>query len=227
MKHWSKLHILTHILSILPLLVLLWAYFTGRMGVNPFQMMEQRSGDIAIVILLLSLACTPLNTLFKIPELLKLRRPLGLYAFFYASFHMLAYTGWDYSFDFRQIYASIADKPYMIAGISAISLMLPLAFTSHKWWQKKLGKGWRKLHKLVYLAGVAAVLHLAWVIKGNLLTLSGAIWKPLLAVIALTIFLTLRIPPVRRKVAGVGQRFWRKNFRTQPRKPEAVKEKLA
>ncbi len=226
MKHWSKLHIATHILAILPLIVLVIAYYNGYLGINPIQMAQQRTGDIAIVILLLSLACTPLNTIFKIPELLKLRRPLGLYAFFYATLHLLAYTGWDYSFDFPQIYASIADKPYMIAGISAILLMVPLTITSHVWWQKKLRKGWKKLHTLVYFAAGAAVLHLAWVVKGNLLALRGNIWKPLLAVIALTIFMVMRIPAVRKTLSGVGQRFVRR-FRGPFRKATPVREKLA
>lgn len=206
MKSWSRLQIATHILAWLPLAVLILAYLTDNLTINPIQTATQRSGDIAIVLLLLSLACTPLHTIFNIPQLLKLRRPLGLYAFFYAVVHMLTYTGWDYGFDFRLVYASIAEKRYLIVGILALALLAPLAFTSHRWWQKKLGKAWKRLHRLVYLAAGVVVLHVAWAVKGDLFRLQGDIWKPLLAGILLVLFLAARIPPIRKALSGLRRR---------------------
>ncbi|GIV63522.1 MAG: protein-methionine-sulfoxide reductase heme-binding subunit MsrQ [Chloroflexota bacterium] len=202
MRQWTRLQWLTHFLCWLPLIVLTVAYFTNNLTINPIQAATQRSGDIAIIILLASLAMTPLHILFHLPQLLKLRRPLGLYAFFYAVLHMLTYTGWDYQFDFNLIYASIADKPYILIGLAAIGLLTPLALTSHRWWQKTLGKLWKRLHQLVYLIAGLAVLHLAMAVKGDFFRLQGDIWKPLAATVVLTLLLMVRIPPLRRALSA-------------------------
>ena len=201
MKNWPRLQYLTHILCWLPLFVLAAAYFTDNLTINPIQAATQRSGDIAIIILLASLAMTPLHILFNLPQLLKLRRPLGLYAFFYAALHMLTYTGWDYQFDFDLILTSIADKPYILIGLAALSLLTPLALTSHRWWQKRLGKLWKRLHQLVYLIAILAVIHLAMAVKGDFLRLQGDIWKPLAATLTLSLMLVVRIPPLRRTLS--------------------------
>jgi sulfoxide reductase heme-binding subunit YedZ len=198
MKHWSRLQWTVHILCWLPLVILMAAYLTDNLTINPIQAATQRSGDVAIIILLASLAMTPLHILFNLPQLLKLRRPLGLYAFFYATLHMLTYTGWDYQFDFNLIVASIADKPYLIAGLLALSLLTPLALTSHRWWQMALGKAWKRIHMLVYGIAVLAVIHLAMAVKGDFLRLQGDIWKPLAASLVLSLLLIVRIPPLRR-----------------------------
>ncbi len=202
MKHWSRIQWLTHILCWLPLVSLVLAYLTGNLTINPIQAATQRSGDFAIILLLISLSMTPLHVLFNLPQLLKLRRPLGLYAFFYATLHMLTYTGWDYQFDFPQIYASIAEKPYMIIGLLALSLLTPLAVTSHRWWQKRLGKTWKRLHQLVYLAAVLAVVHLAMAVKGDFLRLQGDIWKPLAAMSVLVLLMIVRLPPLRKALTA-------------------------
>ncbi len=215
MKSWLRLQIITHLLCWMPLAGLVTAYLTGNLTVNPIQAATQRSGDIALVILILSLAMTPLHTLFNLPRLLPLRRPLGLYAFFYATLHMLTYTGWDYSFDFPQIYASIAEKRYLIMGMLALALLTPLALTSHRWWQKKLGKAWKLLHRLVYLAAGMAVLHLAWVVKGDVFRLQGDIWKPLAAGISLALLLVARVPPVRKALSGLSRK--RRVIKIDPR----------
>lgn len=162
----------------------------------------QRSGDIALVMLLLSLACTPLNTLFHIPWILSLRRPLGVGAFCYAALHLLIYTGWDYRFDFVQVAATVSEKPYLLVGTAALLLLTPLAITSHPWWKKKLAKNWKRLHRLVYFAAGLVVLHLAWAVKGNVFELRGDIWKPLAAGVVLILFLIARWRPVRRRLAG-------------------------
>ncbi|MFN7035705.1 MAG: sulfite oxidase heme-binding subunit YedZ [Bellilinea sp.] len=202
MKNWTRLQYLTHILCWLPIIVLTTAYFTNNLTINPIQAATQRSGDIALIILLASLTMTPLFILFNLPQLLKLRRPLGLYAFFYAAIHLLTYTGWDYQFDFNQIYASIADKPYIIIGLLAISLLTPLALTSHRWWQKTLGKLWKRLHQLVYGVAALAVIHLAMAVKGDFLRLQGDVWKPLAATLVLSLLLIVRIPPLRRVLSA-------------------------
>lgn len=189
-----------HFLAPLPLIVLLAAYFTGNLTINPIQAATQRSGDIAIIFLLLTLACSPVNTLFDVPMVLKLRRPLGLWTFYYASLHLLTYTGLDYRFDFRLFRIDNIDKPYVLWGFLTITALSLLALTSRKWWKRQLGRNWKRLHKLVYLAGVTAVIHLALVVKGNILDLQGDLWKPLTAGIILSILLILRLPFVKTAI---------------------------
>jgi sulfoxide reductase heme-binding subunit YedZ len=196
-KAVNPLRITVNILAPMPLVVLAWAYFTNRLTINPIQAATQRAGDIAIIFLLLCLACSPVNTLFDLPMVLKLRRPLGLWSFYYACIHMLSYVGLDYGFDFRLFNMDNGNKLYVYFGLLTLTLLTAMALTSRKWWKIKLGKRWKQLHKLVYVAGVAAVWHLSLAVKGNLLSLMGNIWKPLTAGAVVFVALTLRIPPVK------------------------------
>jgi sulfoxide reductase heme-binding subunit YedZ len=196
-KAANPLRTAVNIIAPIPLVVLVWAYFTNRLTINPIQAATQHAGDIAIIFLMLCLACSPINTLFDVPKVLKLRRPLGLWSFYYACIHMLTYVGLDYGFDFRLFNLDNGNKFYIYLGILTLALLSALAFTSYKKWKVILGKGWKRLHKLVYLAGIVAVWHLAVVIKGDLLSLMGNIWKPLTAGAVLLLALTLRIPPVK------------------------------
>jgi sulfoxide reductase heme-binding subunit YedZ len=205
-KTANPLRTAVNILSPIPLVVLVGAYFTGNLTVNPIQAATQRAGDIAIIFLLLCLACSPVNTLFDVPKVLKLRRPLGLWAFYYASLHMLSYVGLDYGFNFAFFNQDNANKLYVYVGFITLTLLSVLAFTSRRWWKVKLGKNWKKLHKLVYLAGAVAVVHLALVIKGNLLDLMGDLWKPIAAGSVLTVALILRIPAVKAWVVSQRQK---------------------
>lgn len=210
MKNWSSLQKIVHVLAWLPLLALLIAYFSDNLTVNPVQAAQQRTGDIAIILLLLSLACTPLNTLFGLPRLLKLRRPLGLYAFFYAGLHLLIYAGWDYGFDFVRASATLAEKRYLLAGLAALFILSLLALTSHNFWKVKMGRRWKKLHRLVYLAAGLVVLHVAWAIKGDVTRLRGDIWKPLAAGLVLALFLLARVPSVRKFLSGLRHKWMRR-----------------
>lgn len=196
-KAANPLRTAVNILAPIPLVVLTWAYFTNRLTINPIQTATQYAGDIAIIFLLLCLACSPVNTLFDVPKVLKLRRPLGLWSFYYACIHMLTYVGLDYGFDFKLFNLDNSNKFYIYLGIITLTLLSALAFTSYKKWKVILGKSWKRLHKLVYLAGIVAVWHLTLVIKGDLLSLMGNIWKPLAAGGVLLLALILRIPPVK------------------------------
>ena len=201
------LQILIHSFGWLPLVWISYEYFAGRLSVNPIQDIEQRLGHIAVYFLIASLACTPLHTLLGWREPLKRRRALGLYCFQYASLHVLTFIGLDYGFNPNLILGIVLKKPYAIVGLATFLLLLPLAVTSFRWWQKKMGRKWTSLHRLVYLAGVLDILHYAWARKGNLFTLSGNILQPLLWGLLLLVLLTLRIPPVRR---------WASNLRRKP-----------
>ncbi len=207
----TPLQLAVHIASLLPLASLAWDAWHDNLTANPIQAATQRSGDYAILLLLLSLTCTPLHTLTGFAPLLKWRRPLGLYAFLYASIHLFIFTGLDYGFDWLLLWQEIAEKPYVIVGLSTFLILLPMAFTSYNYWKKALRKNWKRLHRLVYLAGILAVIHLAWVVKGDILILQGDIWKPLLAGITLTLMLAARLPFVRRTLQSLRMRLRRRH----------------
>ncbi len=196
----TRLNLAVHAAAWLLFGYLTWAWFSGNLTINPIQALEQHTGDYALIFLLLSLACTPANTLFGFSKAIRLRRPLGVYAFVFATVHLALFVGLDYGFNFNFLLADIANKRYIFVGLAAFLALLPLALTSWKYWQKRLGKTWKRLHKLVYLAAPLVVIHLAWVVKGNLSALQGNIWKPALAAAALALLLAARIPPVRKRL---------------------------
>ncbi len=201
-KRLHPLQILTHLGAWIPLVVLVFAYYTGGLTVNPIQDAMQRTGDTALVLLILSLACTPMNTLFRFPPVLKLRRPLGLYGYMYAAMHMLLFVGLDYGFDWELIGYEIVEKRFILLGMTAFIILTALAITSFDYWKVKLGKRWKQLHRLVYLVNLILVLHFAWALKGDIFRLQGDVIRPLIAGVAVIALLVLRIRAVRRRVAG-------------------------
>jgi sulfoxide reductase heme-binding subunit YedZ len=194
----NSLRIAVHLAAAGLLVWLLVDYYTGGLGVNPIQAAIQRTGRYAISLLVLSLACTPLYNLFGWRQALTVRRALGLYAFLYAALHMLLLVGVDYRFDWATLFGELFPKRYILVGISTLVILTVLAVTSFKWWMKRLGKNWKRLHRLVYLAGALAVVHYAWALKGDILRLQGDINLPLVYGLVLALLLIVRIPPVRR-----------------------------
>lgn len=191
-----------HFGGFLPLLLLVYDFWQNNLSINPIQDATQRTGRAAILFLTLSLACTPLNLLgWREPA--KIRRALGLYAFFYASLHLLIFTGLDYGFDRHLLIADLATKPYILAGLAAFTILLVLAVTSFQWWMKKLGKHWKTLHQLVYLAAIIALIHYFWAVKGDLLRLRGNIGRPLVFTVIIGILLAMRLPAIRRCLRSV------------------------
>lgn len=189
-----------HLIGLFPLFWLIWDGFTDNLTINPVQALTQRTGRYAIFFLILSLASTPINTVTGNREVLKVRRTLGLYAFLYAALHFLLFVGVDYQFNLDLLSEVIFEKPYAIVGLAAFTVLLVLAATSFKFWMKRLGKLWKKLHRFVYLAGILVVVHYFWVVKGDFLRLSGDIQKPLIYAGILLILFTLRLPAVRTYV---------------------------
>ncbi len=176
---------------------LAWDAWTGNLTVNPIQAATQRTGRYALTLLALSLACTPLNSLFGLRQALPARRTLGLYAFLFAAAHFTIFIWIDYDFNWEFMREEILDKNYILVGAAALTILTLLALTSFRWWQKKLGKRWKKLHRLVYLAAPLVVLHFAWARKGDLTSLRGDILQPLLFGLVIGVFLVLRIPAVK------------------------------
>jgi methionine sulfoxide reductase heme-binding subunit len=195
---FHPLRIVVHLSAWFLIAWLIWDYFTGNLTVNPIQAATQRTGRIAIAFLTLSLAATPLNTLFGFRQAITVRRTLGLYAFMFAAIHFTLFVGIDYGFDLPTVFDETFTKPYIIVGLSTLLILIPLAITSFPWWMKRLGKNWKRLHRFVYLAGVLVVVHYIWAVKGNLATLQGDIVKPLLYGVVVAILLLARLPLVRR-----------------------------
>jgi sulfoxide reductase heme-binding subunit YedZ len=198
----TRLQILVHIGAWIPLAVLIFDALNGNLTINPIQEAQKRSGDIAITLLILSLAVTPLNMLIKLPGLVKVRRPLGLYAYMYAAIHLAIFVWLDYGFDLGLLLEAVAEKPFIIVGLTSFILLSALALTSFKSWMVRLGKNWKRMHRLVYLINLLVVLHFAWASKGDLFKLQGDIIRPLLAGAVVILLLVLRLPAVRNRLAG-------------------------
>ena len=201
-SRFTPLQIAMHVYAWSVFVVLLFQFFTGNLSANPIQELEQRTGRHAITLLVLSLACTPLNTLFKWSELLKRRRALGLYAFMYATIHVLIFLDLDYGLAWSLIFQTVFEKPYIIVGVISFLLLIPLAWTSFDIWKKRLGKKWKRLHQVIYLIAPLVVLHFAWSKKGDFFALQGEIIRPLIYGLIVVLFLILRIPQVRKAVAS-------------------------
>ena len=190
-KHW--LAILTHVAALTPLAVMAWEYARGQLSANPIREITLRTGKAALVLLVLSLAVTPVYILFGTRPVLKLRRPLGLYAFLYASLHGLTFVGLDYGFNLGLILREVLQKRFVQAGILAFLLLLPLAITSTRGWMRRLGKNWKQLHRLVYVAALVAVVHFVWLAKGD-------IREPLAYGAVVVLLLAVRLPFVRSAI---------------------------
>jgi sulfoxide reductase heme-binding subunit YedZ len=196
-KNW--LRILTHVGALTPLAWLLWDGWTNQLTVNPIQDITFRTGKAALILLVLSLACTPVHTLFGFRQVIPLRKPLGLYAFMYVSLHFLIFVGLDYGFEVGLLYEAIFEKRYALVGFAAFLILLPLAITSTKGWMKRLGKNWKRLHRWVYLVGLLAVIHYIWLVKSDLR-------EPLIYGAIVVLLLLARVPGVRRAVANFRSR---------------------
>jgi sulfoxide reductase heme-binding subunit YedZ len=203
---YTPLQVAMHIYAWSGLVLLIFDYFTGNLSANPIQDLEQRTGRHAITLLVLSLLCTPINTIFKWSEPLKRRRALGLYTFMYATIHVIIFADLDYGLAWSRLIQEVVQKPRLIVGLIAFTLLIPLAVTSFDVWKKRLRKNWKRLHQLVYLIAPLVTLHYIWSKKGNILTLQGEVVKPLIYGLIIAIFLIMRIPPIRKALASFSTR---------------------
>ncbi len=205
-QRYTPLQIAIHIYGWSALVLLVIDFFSGNLTANPIQALEQRTGRHAVTLLVLALACTPLNNLFGWRELLKRRRALGLYAFLYATIHVIIFVDLDYGLAWSLIIQTVIEKQYIVFGALAFLLLIPLAFTSFDIWKKRLGKNWKRLHQLVYFIAPIAVLHYALGKKGNFFGLQGEIIRPLIYAIIVILLLVMRIPQVRKALASLRDR---------------------
>ena len=152
-------------LCLVPALVLVWDSVTGGLSVNPIEDITHRTGDWALRFVILTLAVTPFRWLSGWNEVIRYRRMLGLFTFWYASLHFSTYIVFDHFFDIRSIADDVIERKYVTAGFLGFVLMLPLAVTSTQGWIRRLGKRWSVLHRLIYVTAVAGVVHFLWLVK--------------------------------------------------------------
>jgi sulfoxide reductase heme-binding subunit YedZ len=156
------------IASLIPLGQLLTYGWTENLTANPIEFITRFTGSWALIFLLLSLSVTPLRKITGWNGLIKYRRMLGLFAFFYAMLHFATYMVLDHFFDFPAIVKDVLKRPYVTAGFTAFVVMIPLAITSTAGMVRRLGKSWQQLHRLVYVAAIAAVIHFYWLVKADI-----------------------------------------------------------
>lgn len=163
---FAKLVLFTN--ALVPLALLLWDVWRKQVGANPLEFVTRTTGMLTLVFLLISLAVSPLRRITGANWLIRFRRMLGLFAFFYGSLHLMTYVAFDRFFHFTTIPADILKRPFIAIGMTAFFLMLPLAITSTDAMVKRLGgKNWALLHRIVYVAGVLAVVHYYMLVKSD------------------------------------------------------------
>jgi len=163
---WSK--ILVFLLCLAPLFRLAWRVWNQDVTANPTEFIQHFTGDWAIRLIVATLAVTPLRKLLGVPGLIRFRRMIGLFAFFYACLHVLTYLWLDKLFDFPAMLKDVGRRPFITAGFAAFVCLVPLAVTSTAGWIRRLGgKRWQRLHSLVYVTAIAAVAHYYWLVKSD------------------------------------------------------------
>ncbi len=194
-RHELWLRILVHIGAWLPLVWLGWRALNDDLGVEPVVTLNNVTGRAAMILLLLCLSATPLYILTGLHQGLAVRRALGLYAFMYAALHFVNFIALDYAFDLQFILDDgIQTKPYILAGLAALLILLALAVTSTKGWKRRLKRGWTRLHWLIYPTGMLVMLHFYWQAK------AAEKWEPLIYAVALGLLLLVRLPPIRKTI---------------------------
>jgi sulfoxide reductase heme-binding subunit YedZ len=150
------------LLALLPLARLIWLGSVQGLGANPIEFITRSMGTWTLVFLCLSLAMTPARTLTGWTGFIHLRRMLGLFCFFYATVHFLIWLWLDHNFSLAAMWQDVLERPYITFGFLAFVLLIPLAFTSNRWAQRKLGRRWSHLHRMVYGIAILAILHYWW-----------------------------------------------------------------
>lgn len=178
---WTKVALWLACLA--PAVWLAYGIFTNNLGPNPIEAITRGTGDWTLRILLASLAITPARRLLRQPDLIRFRRMLGLWAFFYAFLHLMTWVWLDKFFDPAEMWADVVKRKFVTAGMAGFLCLLPLALTSTTGWIRRLGKNWQRLHRLAYVAAAAGVVHYWWLVKSDirLPAMYGAILLALLA----------------------------------------------
>lgn len=181
------------VVCLIPLALLVRTAVNDALGANPIETINRYLGDWALRFLLITLSVTPLRQITGWHDLIRFRRMLGLFAFFYVCLHVTSYTWLDQSFNWDEILKDVIKRPFITVGFLSLLMLIPLAATSTDGMVRRLGaKRWRKLHKLVYAIGVGGVLHFFWMVKSDLR-------EPLLYAAILALLLGYRVWVHRRR----------------------------
>jgi methionine sulfoxide reductase heme-binding subunit len=173
--------------ALIPLERLLWRALHAGLGANPIEVITHSTGDWTLIFILTTFSVTPLRQITRQYWLIGLRRMIGLFAFFYGTLHFLTYIWLDKFFDVHEVSKDIVKRPFITVGFAAFVLMIPLALTSTAWSIRRLGgRNWRRLHRLIYLTGILAVIHYTWLVKADR-------HKPIEYGIVLAILLSYRV----------------------------------
>jgi len=163
---WTK--VVVFLLCLIPFADLLWRLIRNDLGINPVETLQHGTGDWTIRFIVFTLCITPFRKLLNLPELIRFRRMLGLFAFFYVCLHFLTYLGPDQSFDVSGMWKDVAKRPFITVGFAAFVSLIPLAITSTAGWIRRIGgKRWQQLHRLIYFAAVCGVVHYYWLVKSD------------------------------------------------------------
>lgn len=187
--------IATHVGALIPLVLMVWDYQNNQLGADPIRELTFRTGKSALVLLVLSLACTPASTYLGWKQAIPPRRTLGLYAFVYVCLHFLIFVWLDYGLQLQWIISAVLEQKYVLVGFAAFLLLIPLALTSNQWSQRKLGKKWKTLHKSVYLIILLVLVHFVWLVK-NVYT------EPMIYAAIVGGLLLLRYTPLKQRLLG-------------------------
>ncbi len=187
-SRWSKP--LLFLLCTIPFCVLVYNGVTGNLTANPIKEITHFTGEWALNFLLITLSITPLRTLTRKNALIRFRRMLGLFAFFYACLHFSTYLVLDQFFDWDEIVRDVAKRPYITVGFTAFVLLIPLAVTSTNKMVQRLGNNWRRLHSLIYPVAVLVIFHYLWLVKADIL-------PPVIYGLILCLLLALRSPRLK------------------------------
>lgn len=164
---WTK--VLVFLVCLVPLGVLVWEAFNGGLGSNPTQFLEHATGDWTLRFVAITLCVTPFRKILRQPQLIRFRRMLGLFAFFYGCCHFAVYLTFDQVFDLHGIWADIAKRRYITVGFTGFVLMIPLAVTSTAGWIRRMGgRRWALLHRAIYVTAIAGVIHYLWLVKSDI-----------------------------------------------------------
>jgi methionine sulfoxide reductase heme-binding subunit len=163
---WTKVAVF--LLCLIPFGDLVWRILNNKLGANPVEFLQHATGDWTLRFLIFTLCITPFRKLFNLPDLIRFRRMLGLFAFFYVSLHFITYLGPDQQFDLAGMWKDVVKRPFITVGFTAFVLLIPLAITSTAGWIRRLGgKRWQMLHRSIYFAAVLGVIHYYWLVKSD------------------------------------------------------------
>jgi sulfoxide reductase heme-binding subunit YedZ len=165
-SRWIKVPLF--LVCLAPLALLGWKGLQGRLGANPIEFITHDTGDWTLIFLVVTLGVTPARKLLRLPPLIRFRRMLGLFAFFYGCLHFTTYIWLDKFFDVSEMLKDVGKRRFITAGFAGFVLMIPLALTSTAGWIRRLGgRRWQRLHRLIYASAVAGVVHYYWLVKSD------------------------------------------------------------